>query len=153
MPPTISPNRVPRQEEPILLPLPDLLKKAARWWLVLCAAAFTAGTARVKILEPRIGELAAHQLGTLFLCAIIAAVAYCVVAKSKLTPADALRLGTIWLLMTLAFEFGFFHYAVRVPWEKLLADYNIAKGRIWPLTLATNLLAPWLIARWRKAGT
>ena len=52
--------------------------------------------------------------------------------------------------MTLAFEFGFFHYIMGVPWEILLADYNVAKGRIWPLVLAADLLAPWLIAHWRK---
>jgi hypothetical protein len=146
-------HRIPRQEKPTLLPLPALLKKAALWWLVLCAAAFTSGTVRVKLLEPHVGELAAHQIGTLFLCAIIAAVAYYIVTKSNLSPADALLLGAIWLLMTLAFEFGFFHYTMDVPWEKLLADYNIAKGRVWPLVLATDLLAPWLIAQWRKAST
>lgn len=132
------------------LALPIILKKAALWWLLLCAAAFTAGAARVKLLEPRLGEPAAHQIGTLLLCAIIAAAAYYVVAKWNLTPANALLLGAIWFLMTLAFEFGFFHYGMGVPWEKLLADYNIATGRIWPLVLATDLLAPWLIAQCRE---
>lgn len=132
-------------------PLLIVVKIAALWWLLLCAAAFAAGAARVKFLEPRIGERTAHQIGTLFLCAVIAAAAYCVVAASQLTPADAVVLGTIWLLLTLAFEFGFFHFGMGIPWEKLLADYNIAKGRIWPLALATDLLAPWLIALWFEA--
>jgi len=134
------------------LPLAILLKKAALWWLLLCAAAFSAGAARVKLLEPRLGELTAHQIGTVFLCAAIAAAAYYAVTASNLTPADALALGTTWFLLTLAFEFGFFHFAMGVPWEKLLADYKIWEGRIWPFALASDLLAPWLIGLWLKAS-
>lgn len=135
------------------LPLLLIVEKAALWWLLVCAAAFTLGAARVKMLEPRVGERTAHQIGTILLCAVIVAAAFFVVTQSSLTPAGALVLGATWLALTLAFEFGFFHFAMAVPWEKLLADYNIAKGRIWTLALATELLAPWIIALWPGVKT
>ena len=152
MPRTAPTSDVARQEAPISRPVRILVGNAVLWWLALCAAAFIAGTARVKLLEPRLGELFAHQAGTLSLCAIIASAAYYLVAKSKLSPREAPLLGAIWLLLTLAFEFGFFHYAMGVPLETLLADYNLAEGRLWPLVLATDLLSPWLAARWRKTS-
>lgn len=142
---------VPRQEPPSSQSARILVGNAVLWWLALCAAAFATGTARVALLEPKLGELLAHQVGTVALCAIIASAAYYVVAKSKLSPLDALLLGAIWLLLTLAFEFGFFRYAMGVPLATLLADYNLAEGRLWPLVLVTDLLSPWLCARWRKA--
>jgi hypothetical protein len=53
---------------------------------------------------------------------------------------DLILIGVIWLIITVAFEFGFFHYVMGKPWETLLADYNVLRGRIWVLVLATVLL-------------
>jgi hypothetical protein len=50
----------------------------------------------------------------------------------------------------LFFEFGFFHYVMHEPWEKLLADYNIFQGRllmvVWLTTLCSPLVCGWLLA-------
>ena len=56
--------------------------------------------------------------------------------------ARLLALGVFWTALTIAFEFGFGHYVMGHPWERLLADYNILAGRIWVLVLATMLLGP-----------
>ena len=37
----------------------------------------------------------------------------------------------LWLGMTLAFEFLFGHYIAGKSWSLLLADYNLAAGRLW----------------------
>ena len=39
----------------------------------------------------------------------------------------------------------FFHFAMGVPWETLLADYNIFAGRLWLVVLLTTLCGPALI--------
>jgi hypothetical protein len=41
-----------------------------------------------------------------------------------------------WLVMTVAFEPGFGRAVAKEPWEDLPADYNVARGRLWPLVLA-----------------
>jgi hypothetical protein len=58
---------------------------------------------------------------------------------------DLIVVGLLWLVLTVAFEFGFFHYVVGKPWDVLLADYNILRGRLWVLVLATVLLGPILV--------
>jgi hypothetical protein len=45
------------------------------------------------------------------------------------------------------FEFTFGHYVDRRSWAELLANYNLVKGRLWPVVLATLVAAPFL---WRK---
>jgi hypothetical protein len=55
--------------------------------------------------------------------------------------------GALWVGLTVAFEFGFGHYVMGAPWEVLLADYDILRGRLWPLVLAANLVAPLLAGR------
>jgi hypothetical protein len=45
-------------------------------------------------------------------------------------------------VLTLAFEFLAGHYLFGHPWATLLADYNLARGRIWLLVLVATLLGP-----------
>lgn len=49
------------------------------------------------------------------------------------------------MILTILFEFVFGHYVIKNPWQKLLADYNILKGRLWSLLLLTELISPLLI--------
>lgn len=118
-------------------------------WLVLLAAAVTNGALREKFLTPRVGEPTAHIIGTLTGCALIFLITYAFVRHlgPGYSPRAMLAMGAYWLALVLAFEFLFFHYVMGVPWAKLLADYNIAAGRVWILVLLTTLLSP-LICRY-----
>jgi hypothetical protein len=60
-----------------------------------------------------------------------------------------LGVGLFWLVLTVTFEFLFGRYVAGASWEALLADYDVLRGRLWPLVLLTTLLAPslWGIAR------
>lgn len=58
------------------------------------------------------------------------------------TTGEALRIGSAWLAMTIAFEFGFGRAVAKQPWRELLADYNLAEGRTWPFVLAWIALGP-----------
>ena len=48
-------------------------------------------------------------------------------------------------MLTLAFEFLAGHFLFRNTWERLLADYNLAQGRVWILVLVTTLVTPVLV--------
>lgn len=61
---------------------------------------------------------------------------------------SAQRIGLMWLLLTVGFEFLFFHYIAGKPWEELLNDYNLAQGRLWVLVLLTLAIGPALIDAW-----
>ncbi len=119
-------------------------------WLVFMIIAITSGALREWLLTPRLGEHAAHQVGTLVVCLLIAAVIVPGIRRLQPTPPQALALGATWMAMTIAFEFGVFHVIVGHPMAALLADYNLADGRLWPLVLLTELLTPWIVTR--RAG-
>jgi hypothetical protein len=59
-------------------------------------------------------------------------------------------IGMLWLALTLAFEFLVGHYVFRKPWTELIQDYDITRGRIWPLVLVMVLFAPLWTARIRR---
>ena len=111
-------------------------------WFVFLVIAFGVGAVRESLLRPRIGEPRAHVIGTLIAVALIMLVTYAFARQihESCSISDLILIGVIRRFMTVAFEFGFFHYVMGKPWETLLADYNVLRGRIWVLVLATVLL-------------
>jgi len=123
-----------------------MIGKALAAWASMLVVAVAFGALRDALLAPRVGAHRAHQLGSLAVCAAFVLVIWSFVRWAGPTPGQGLAVGAAWLVLTLAFEFGFFHLVRGVPLETLLADYNLLAGRLWPLVLVTVLLAPWLLA-------
>lgn len=123
-------------------PRRPLLRAAAVWFLLVAAAIFN-GTLRVGLLAPAAGERAAHLLSTLLLCVLLLLIAR--MTMGWIRAGGHVRwtgIGALWLAMTLAFEFLAGHFLFGAGWDRLLADYDIAAGRIWILVLLTTFLAP-----------
>jgi hypothetical protein len=57
---------------------------------------------------------------------------------------EALAAGFLWLALTLAFDFLFGHFVDGHTWARLLADYDLAAGRVWVLIPLWVGLAPWV---------
>ena len=114
-------------------------------WLSFGVVAVSFGVAREKILVPRIGELRGHQIGTLAVCAFIAVIIIAAMRWLRPTSRQALAVGLFWVVLTVLFEVVVFHYLFGAPWDKLMADYNMAAGRLWPLVLVTQLVCPWMV--------
>lgn len=129
-----------------------MLGRAALGWLAILLLAIANGALRQALLIPRIGERGGHIVSTLLLCAIILGATWPLLSWIRPAAArDAWVIGALWFGLTIAFEFLAGHYAFGNPWETLLADYNVARGRIWILVLVTTLLAPVLVRAWRRA--
>ncbi len=85
---------------------------------------------------------------TVILCSAIILVAW--FSTSWIGPEsgrEAFLIGMLWVALTVAFELG--HYVFGNSWEKLIADYNLFRGRIWVWVLIVILFAP-LWAFWQK---
>ncbi len=120
-------------------------------WLGLVVVANLNGAFRIGVLNPWLGERAGHQASTVLLSALVLAGSWFVVPWIR--PAsgrDAWTVGAMWLVLVLAFEFLVGHFVFRNPWAKLLADYDLSRGRIWPLVLVVTLVAPAIVWRLRR---
>jgi hypothetical protein len=114
----------------------------------MAAIAVVNGSFRVSVLIPRIGEQCGHIISTLMLCCFIAALVWFFIRRLKpKTPAAAIALGAFWVALTLAFEFGFGHFVAQKSWAELLNDYNVLRGRIWPLVLVVIAIFPYIASR------
>ena len=120
-----------------------MLLRAIVIWLVLAVLANGNGVLRKTVITPRIGEHGGHVVSTVILCALFFCTA--LVTVRWIGPSDsrdAWLIGAFWVVLAVAFEFLVGHYALGHPWEKLLADYNLSRGRVWSLVLITTLVAP-----------
>jgi len=117
--------------------------KAFGVWLVMLVAAFLNGALRELLIVPHVGDPLGHVISVLLLSGAILGLAYLFVRSQRPHPASTLlQIGLFWLLLSLLFEFGFFHYVMQEPWEKLLADYNILRGRLLSVVWLTTLFSP-----------
>ena len=119
-------------------------------WLVLIAAEVVHGLLRAIMLEPLVGEFRSNQIGV-FTGSVIILLISCLcirwIAANRLH--QLLWVGTIWLVLTVAFELVFGRFVAGGTWERLAADYSLSQGGLMPLGLAFLFFSPLLAARFR----
>jgi len=132
--------------------------KIVRRWIKAWAGAaligITNGIAREKTYGGGLSEQTAHQVSVA--TAIAAFALYFRVLDERWPIEDdqqARTIGGCWLAMTVAFEFefefGFGRAVAKESWEDLLADYDVARGRLWPMVLAWIGVGPVVTRRLR----
>jgi hypothetical protein len=101
---------------------------------------------RNNVYKPIVGDKIAHQISTIILIIIILVMTYIIFRLSSLELADneALLMGFLWFIFTMVFEFLAGHYIFGSSWDKIFADYNLLKGRIWSLVLIIILISPYV---------
>ena len=125
-----------------------LLRRASLTWLLLLVGMFTAGALRVAIVAPRLSPFGTEVAGALLGIAVILALTRPFIRSlGRPTLTTLAAIAALWLALTVAFEFGFFHYVGGKSWQELLEQYDVAKGHLWPFVLATVALAPFVWAR------
>jgi hypothetical protein len=122
-------------------------------WVALAVVMVVHGTLRERFLTPRLGEPRAHRWGSVTGSLVV--LVACFVSLPWLGAESSVRaqwtIGATWLLLTIAFEFGFGHWIAGHPWSRLLADYDVSRGRMWVLVLLATLIGPWAIGLLRAS--
>ncbi len=115
-------------------------------WFLLAIVAIANGILREATYGNSVSDLAAHQISTVTAILFSGLVVWNVHRHWSIASASqAWTIGLLWLAMTIVFEFGFGHYVAGHSWAKLMADYNLLKGRVWALFLVWIAVLPWLV--------
>lgn len=131
----------------------SILRRAVITWLVLLVAMVAAGAFRVTLVAPRLTPFGTEIAGaTLGIALILALTRPFVRSLERPSPATLSGIGALWLSLTVAFEFGFFHYVGGKSWDLLLEQYDVAGGHLWPFVLAAVAAAPFVWARGSERG-
>ena len=118
-------------------------------WAMVALCAIANGAFRAFMLQPVFDETVARMISCFMLITILLLISYYSLNRTKLKFSDRelMVIGTVWLALTLLFEFGWGHFVVGRSWDELLVDYDILKGRLWVLVLIFTLLAPLIAGR------
>ncbi len=116
-------------------------------WVIIAMFAIINGVFRENILAPLLGETLALPISGLSLSIIVFAVTS--LSFSLISGNDRLTyklIGLEWVLLTLFFEFVFGYYVVGRSWASIFEVFNIMKGDLFLVVLATSLVSPLLVA-------
>lgn len=127
-----------------------MLVRALIGWFCVLAVAILNGGLRDAFVRPRFGTFAAEVVGATVL-SLAAFIAACVVMRPAVANGRmaALQVSAFWVVLTLAFEFLFFHYVGGRSWNELLAAYRFWEGRLWSVVVLATAAAPFLAVKWR----
>lgn len=121
-------------------------------WFLLLALAVANGVLRQSTFGKAMPELRAHQLSTLIGSVLIGiAVWFIIRVWPPSSSRQAVAIGFIWLVLTVAFEFFMGLVLAGRPLPQVLYDYNILAGRVWVLFLIWLTVAPRLFYRLQRA--
>ena len=128
----------------------SIVLRAIEVWLVISVVEVTHGVARVAFLQPVVGDFRARQIAVLTGSFLIIATAFVFRRWLGTTSAgDCFVVGGVWVVLTLGFELALARLALDLPWERVLADYNLWEGGLMPIGLMVMLLTPLIVFRVR----
>jgi len=112
-------------------------------WLGAAVLGVANGVARATLYEKQLGAGRAHYISTATLLLLLSAyVRWLSCVWPIPSSAGALRIGGVWTGLTIVFEFGFGRFVAHDSWSALLAQYNVARGKVWALIPVWMSLGP-----------
>jgi len=121
----------------------------AVWCCVILVEVFH-GIARTVLLERFVGDFRARQIAVFTGSLLILAVAALFIRWIRPTRVgDAVAVGVVWLILTLAFELVFGRYVAHATWSRIVSDYNLLEGGLLPIGLLVLAAAPLAAAKFR----
>ena len=119
-------------------------------WTVIILAESIHGTARALFLQPYVGDLQARQIGVITGSIIIFVIVFALIRwVGARTVSQLLRIGCLWVVLTLAFEIGLGRLVMGYSWERIISDYNIVQGGLLSIGMVLLLFAPVVSAKMR----
>ena len=126
------------------------LLKATGVWLVLAVAAIVNGALRETVFAAIVGAGAALPMSGLSLASLVFVISWILIPRTGVEePGGFVLIGIYWVVLTLAFEFGFGHFLAGKPWHDVLQVFNLARGDLFVVVICVTGISPYLVARMR----
>lgn len=126
-----------------------LWSRAITVWMLIVVAESIHGTLRQLFIAPLIGDMPARQVGVFMGSALILLISWLTArwlgAKNLKMQ---LQIGALWVVLIVIFEFGLGAALGYTP-ERMISDYNLAKGGLMGFGLLFMLFAAALGAKLR----
>ena len=124
-------------------------RRAIAVWLLILGVESINGTIRQLFIAPVIGDKLARQIGVFIGSGLILLISWLTVRWLGVkTQNEQLMVGALWAILIVIFEIGL-GALLGYTRERLLSDYNLARGGLMGFGLLFLLFAPMLGAKLR----
>ncbi|MCW5548575.1 MAG: hypothetical protein KIT44_06385 [Opitutaceae bacterium] len=121
----------------------SLLLRALLVWVLLALAEILQGILRVRLLNRRVGDHRARQIGVGTGSLMILLIAWFTVPwLAPASTAECLQIGGLWVVAMLGLEMYFGRFVFRLPWARIAADFDLRRGRLLGLGMLVLFFAP-----------
>lgn len=130
-----------------------MIKKSILIWSSIIPLAILNGILRDKIIAPIIGEKYALPLSGATLCLLILLIARIFIPRlGKGNKQMHLKIGLLWVLLTVLFEFGM-GLLQKKPFSEMLNAYDVTTGNMWLIVVLFVGIAPFLATKIKNRRT
>jgi hypothetical protein len=127
-----------------------MIIKALVIWMLIAAAEVLHGVLRVSLLNRRVGDHRARQIGVFTGSAIILVISWLTVPwLGASTDGQLFGIGFLWLVLMLAFEIAFGRLVFRASWQRLASDFDFRQGGLLSIGMLILFAAPFLATKLR----
>jgi len=128
-----------------------ILFKSIGIWFVIAIAAILNGVIRETFLVSALGENMALPISGLLLAGLIFLLTFIFISfigssKSRVY----IFIGSLWLSLTLSFEFLFGHFVIGKSWQAIMQVFDIKNGNLFIVDLFITGISPWAAAKLRR---
>lgn len=114
-------------------------------WLYFIPVAILNGGLRQYVLVRWFGEVGANALSGVLLSLFILLITWQLLPRIvRYNQKESYRIGIVWMLLTIGFEF-IFGLTGGISFRELLSAYNPMTGNLWLLVVVTTFGAPRLV--------
>ena len=125
--------------------------RALEVWLLISVVETLHGTARVKFLQPVLGDLPARQVAVFTGSLLIVAIAIWFRKWMGISSGcGAFASGAGWVGLTVAFEVILGRFVMQLSWARILEDYDLTHGGLMLVGLLVMFVAPYVAYRYGK---
>lgn len=122
-----------------------MFRRTVLVWLVMASVETAQGLIRRLVLAPLTGEVAADLAGLAVGIVLVLLIAWWSAGYvGAAQPADRLKVGGVWVLLTLAYEI-FIGRLLGLSWVQIARDYRLDQGGLLPIGLFAMLFAPMIV--------
>jgi len=109
----------------------SLLLRALLVWILIALAEILQGILRVRLLNRRVGDHRARQIGVVTGWLMIVLITWFTVPwLAPVSMAECLQIGGLWVVAMLGLEKYFGRVVFRLPWARIAADFDLRRGRL-----------------------
>lgn len=120
------------------------------WVLIICAETIH-GILRTLLLAPITGDFRARQIAVFTGSLIIFTITYFSIRWiNAVSKVQLFTIGLFWLILTVSFEIALGRFILNFNWERILSDYDLAKGGLLSIGLVFMIFSPFLAAKLRR---